>query len=267
MSNVLEILTDQMRGVVESSLSLALHTKNSEVKPLHILWALSVDSSSVLNQILNKFNISNKAIELEIKSKISSLPTSSNISKDNIKLSSDFMHSLDSAKGLMTKIGDSYIAADTWLLANLENSIIKEIFTKFIDLSEFKKEIETLRDGKNINSQTADETMDSLAKFGIDLTEKAREGKLDPVIGRDEEIQRMMQILIRKTKNNPILIGEPGVGKTAIAEGLAQLIIKDEVPTSLKNKKLIALENSVNEDTVIIMKSEDSPFDIVDELQ
>lgn len=244
MNNIFEILTDQLTQTVESSLSLALHSKNSEVKPLHMLWAMSTDTSSILNQILNKFGVSNEALNLEIKSRISTLPTSSNVNRDNIKISLDLINSLDSAKGLMTKLGDSFIAIDTWILANLENDPIKQILSKFIDLNEFKKELEKLRAGQKIDSKTADETMDSLAKYGIDLTAKAREGKLDPVIGRDEELQRVMQILIRKTKNNPILLGEPGVGKTAIVESLAQKIVKNDVPTSLANKKLIALDMS-----------------------
>ena len=244
MNNIFEILTDQLTQTVESSLSLALHSKNSEVKPLHMLWAMSTDTSSILNQILNKFGVSNEALNLEIKSRISTLPTSSNVNRDNIKISLDLINSLDSAKGLMTKLGDSFIAIDTWILANLENDPIKHILSKFVDLNEFKKELEKLRAGQKIDSKTADETMDSLAKYGIDLTAKAREGKLDPVIGRDEELQRVMQILIRKTKNNPILLGEPGVGKTAIVESLAQKIVKNDVPTSLANKKLIALDMS-----------------------
>lgn len=244
MNNIFEILTDQLTQTVESSLSLALHSKNSEVKPLHMLWAMSTDTSSILNQILNKFGVSNEALNLEIKSRISTLPTSSNVNRDNIKISLDLINSLDNAKGLMTKLGDSFIAIDTWILANLENDPIKQILSKFVDLNEFKKELEKLRAGQNIDSKTADDTMDSLAKYGIDLTAKAREGKLDPVIGRDEELQRVMQILIRKTKNNPILLGEPGVGKTAIVESLAQKIVKNDVPTSLANKKLIALDMS-----------------------
>lgn len=244
MNNIFEILTDQLTQTVESSLSLALHSKNSEVKPLHMLWAMSTDTSSILNQILNKFGVSNEALNLEIKSRISNLPTSSNVNRDNIKISLDLINSLDNAKGLMTKLGDSFIAIDTWILANLENDPIKQILSKFVDLNEFKKELEKLRTGQKIDSKTADETMDSLAKYGIDLTAKAREGKLDPVIGRDEELQRVMQILIRKTKNNPILLGEPGVGKTAIVESLAQKIVKNDVPTSLANKKLIALDMS-----------------------
>lgn len=244
MNNIFEILTDQLTQTVESSLSLALHSKNSEVKPLHMLWAMSTDTNSILNQILNKFGVSNEALNLEIKSRISTLPTSSNVNRDNIKISLDLINSLDNAKGLMTKLGDSFIAIDTWILANLKNDPIKQILSKFVELNEFKKELEKLRAGQKIDSKTADETMDSLAKYGIDLTARAREGKLDPVIGRDEELQRVMQILIRKTKNNPILLGEPGVGKTAIVESLAQKIVKNDVPTSLANKKLIALDMS-----------------------
>lgn len=244
MANSQDFLTDSMLSNVESAASLAIHSKNSEITPLHLFWALSVDSTSLLNQIFNKMNISKEAVELEIKSKIAQLPTSSNVSRESVRLGSDFINSLESAKGLMSANGDSFLAVDTWLLSASTQAPIKDILAKFLDLSEFKKEIESLRAGRKIESKTGDETLDSLKKFGIDLSAKASEGKLDPVIGREEEIERLMQILIRKTKNNPILLGEPGVGKTAIVEALAGRIVKKDVPTSLQNKRVIALDMS-----------------------
>lgn len=244
MANLQDFLTDSMLSNVESAASLAIHSKNSEITPLHLFWALSVDSTSLLNQIFNKMGISKEAVELEIKSKIAKLPTSSNVSHESVRLGSDFINSLESAKGLMSANGDSFLAVDTWLLSASTQTPIKDILAKFLDLSEFKKEIESLRAGRKIESKTGDETLDSLKKFGIDLSAKASEGKLDPVIGREEEIERVMQILIRKTKNNPILLGEPGVGKTAIVEALAGRIVKKDVPTSLQNKKVIALDMS-----------------------
>ena len=244
MANLQDFLTDSMLSNVESAASLAIHSKNSEITPLHLFWALSVDSTSLLNQIFNKMNISKEAVELEIKSKIAKLPTSSNVSRESVRLGSDFINSLESAKGLMSANGDSFLAVDTWLLSASTQAPIKDILAKFLDLSEFKKEIESLRAGRKIESKTGDETLDSLKKFGIDLSAKASEGKLDPVIGREEEIERVMQILIRKTKNNPILLGEPGVGKTAIVEALAGRIVKKDVPTSLQNKRVIALDMS-----------------------
>ena len=244
MANLQDFLTDSMLSSVESAASLAIHSKNSEITPLHLFWALSVDSTSLLNQIFNKMNISKEAVELEIKSKIAKLPTSSNVSRESVRFGSDFINSLESAKGLMSANGDSFLAVDTWLLSASTQAPIKDILAKFLDLSEFKKEIESLRAGRKIESKTGDETLDSLKKFGIDLSAKASEGKLDPVIGREEEIERLMQILIRKTKNNPILLGEPGVGKTAIVEALAGRIVKKDVPTSLQNKRVIALDMS-----------------------
>lgn len=244
MANLQDFLTDSMLSNVESAVSLAIHSKNSEVVPLHLLWALALDSTSLLSQICNKLNISKEALELELKSQIKSLATSSNVSRDNIRISNELLNSLENAKGLMSANGDSYLSVDTWLIAESKRSPIKELLGKFIDLNELKKELELLRAGRKIESKTSEDTMDALNKFGIDLTQKAQQNELDPIIGREEEIERTMQILIRKSKNNPILLGEPGVGKTAIVEALAQRIVKKDVPTSLQNKRLIALDMS-----------------------
>ncbi|EIE1465176.1 AAA family ATPase [Campylobacter upsaliensis] len=244
MANLQDFLTDSMLSNVESAVSLAIHSKNSEVVPLHLLWALAVDSTSLLSQICNKLNISKEALELELKSQIKALPTSSNVSRDNIRISNELLNSLENAKGLMSANGDSYLSVDTYLIAESKRSPIKELLAKFIDLNELKKELELLRAGRKIESKTSEDTMDALNKFGIDLTQKAQQNELDPIIGREEEIERTMQILIRKSKNNPILLGEPGVGKTAIVEALAQRIVKKDVPTSLQNKRLIALDMS-----------------------
>ena len=244
MANLQDFLTDSMLSNLESAVSLAIHSKNNEVLPLHLFWALNVDSNSLLNQVCNKYNVSKEALELQIKSQIANLATSSNVNKENIRISHQMLNSLENAKGLMNANGDTYLAVDTWLLSESDNGIVKEILSQFMDLTEFKKELQNLRAGRKIENKTSDETLDSLNKFGIDLTQKAREGKLDPIIGREEEIERVMQILIRKTKNNPILLGEPGVGKTAIVEALDQRIVKKDVPTSLRNKKVISLDMS-----------------------
>ncbi len=242
--SILEKLTNQMRETIDSALSLALHNKNQEIAPLHIIWALLTNTNSILSQALNKMNVDKAALDLDLKSAVSKLPSSSSVTKENIKISTQLLRALEKAEGLMNANGDKFLAVDTFLIANISESFIKETLGKYLDLSELKKTLESIRGGATIDSQSADETLEALEQYGIDLNKKALEGKLDPVIGRDEEVQRVMQILIRKTKNNPILIGEPGTGKTAIVEGLAQRIVAKEVPLSLQKMRVVSLDMS-----------------------
>lgn len=228
-------ITDNFAQTIDSSLNLALLNSNPELKEYHLLWSLLSTTNSVLRQALNQLNVEPKALELKMQSLSQTDVKTSGISKQNIKISNTLNNSFQKALGQMSKNGDAFLSTATWLIANIDSFD----FADLVNIKDLKNALQTL--SKPVKSKE-ESTQDALQKYGVDLSAKAKEGKLDLVIGRDEEIKRCIQILMRKSKNNPILIGEAGVGKTAIAEGLAQRIANKDVPVSLQNKQIISLD-------------------------
>ncbi|HWG85860.1 MAG TPA: ATP-dependent chaperone ClpB [Deinococcales bacterium] len=208
---------------------------NSQIQPAHLLRAL-LDTDSPAARAVNLAGGDATRSRSAIEGYLSRQPRVQG-TEGGQYASSEFGRALERAEKIAAEFGDSFVAADTLFLAARENHAGQEL----PDARALRAAVEQQRGGKKVDTKTAEQSFEALEKYGVDLTARAREGKLDPVIGRDEEIRRTMQILLRRTKNNPVLIGEPGVGKTAIAEGLAQRIVKGDVPEGLKSKRIVTL--------------------------
>ncbi|HEY9452207.1 MAG TPA: ATP-dependent chaperone ClpB [Bradyrhizobium sp.] len=241
----IEKYTERARGFIQSAQSLAMRDGHQQFSPLHLLKVLLDDSEGLAGGLIDRAGGNSRAILKATEEALNKLPKVSGSGAGQIYLAPELARAFDAAEKAAEKAGDSFVTVERLLLGlTLEkNSAAGAILNKGgITPQNLNAAIETLRKGRSADSATAENAYDALKKYSRDLTQAARDGKLDPVIGRDEEIRRTIQVLSRRTKNNPVLIGEPGVGKTAIVEGLALRILNGDVPESLKDKKLLSLD-------------------------
>jgi len=233
--------TIKSQEAIQQAFVVAQGKQNQAIETGHILKGLFHEAENVVGFLLKKVGSNPMVIKQALDRVVESYPK---ISGGEPYLSSDSNKALQKSIGFMQEMGDQFVSVEHILMGLLEtgDTISRLLKDSGIAKNDLVAAIKELRKGAKVDSQTAEDKFDSLNRFAINLNQRARDGKLDPVIGRDDEIRRILQILSRRTKNNPILIGEPGTGKTAIAEGLAQRIVRGDVPEILKSKQIFSLD-------------------------
>ena len=237
----LDKFTIKAQETVQEAVNLAQSSGQQSIEPVHLLKAIMTKAKDVSNFIFQKLGVNARQVETLVDSEISHLPR---VQGGQPYLSNDTNNIMQKAVEMSQKMGDQFVSVEPIMLAIVASNTTASRIMKDAGCTEkeMRKAIDELRQGQKVQSQSADDNYQSLSKYAKNLVEEARAGKLDPVIGRDDEIRRVLQILSRRTKNNPILIGEPGTGKTAIVEGLAERIVRGDVPENLKDKQLYSLD-------------------------